>query len=102
MAIEQNQVVVRTEISFGEWLISRELLNQEQLHEALTEQRLNGGRLGEVLVRQKIFDENDLTENLAEYLSLDFIRIDSTFEIDMDIARQLPEKIAKRFVLMQN
>ena len=85
---------------FGEWLISRELLNHRKLHEALTEQRRNGGRLGEVLTRMDFFKDEELTRYLGEYLNLDYVRLDNAVNFNMNIARGLPEKIAKRFCLV--
>ena len=100
MTTNSDLTEVWTETSFGEWLIGKGLLSARLLHEALTEQSQNGGRLGEVLVRLKIFEDNDLTRHLGEYLSLDYVRIDSSFEIDMDIARMIPQKTAERFCLI--
>jgi len=39
---------------FGELLLSKGLLNQGELTEALNEQRSRGGRLGEILVKLKM------------------------------------------------
>jgi len=94
---QQEYVMAKEETSFGEWLIGKRLLSQRKLLEALTEQRRKGGRLGEVLARLGMFDDDELTRLLGEYLSLDYLRIDSSVEIDMNIARQIPEKTAERF-----
>ena len=85
---------------FGEWLISRQRLTHRRLSEALDEQHQNGGRLGEVLLRLKILTDDSLTNSLAEYFGLDYIRLDNPAEIDMNIAKMIPEKIAKRFCIV--
>ena len=84
---------------FGELLISKGLLSRRELIEALNEQRGHGGRLGEVLLRLKRLSDKDVTRALAEHLSMEYICLDDIARIDMNIARMLPEGIAKRFCL---
>jgi len=90
----------RTNFLFGELLVSKGLLNHRELIEALNEQREQGGRLGEVLLRLKMLNDDEVTHALAEHLSMEYIHLNhDTSKIDMDIARMLPEGIAKRFCL---
>jgi len=91
---------VTTEHTFGAFLVSKGLLGRPQLTEALKLQETDGGRLGELLIQQKVLSEEDVTMSLAEYLSLDYVRFDDTDKIDMNIARTLPENVAKRFCLV--
>ncbi|GAI62546.1 unnamed protein product, partial [marine sediment metagenome] len=66
-------------------------------------QSKHGGRLGEILLRLEKLNHEDVTNALAEHLSMEYIRLDDTNKInniDMDIARLLPENIAKRFCLV--
>jgi type IV pilus assembly protein PilB len=89
-------------LPFGELLVSKGLLSREELENVLTEQSKQGGRLGEVLLRLEKLNHEDVTLALAEHLSIEYIRLDDTSKmdkIDMDIARMLPEGIAKRFCL---
>jgi type IV pilus assembly protein PilB len=85
---------------FGEMLVSKGLLSREDLDEVLNEQREQGGRLGEVLLRLKMLSDEDVTRALAEHLSMEYIRLDDITKTDMNIARMLPEAIAKRFCLV--
>jgi type IV pilus assembly protein PilB len=85
---------------FGESLVSKGLLTRRGLIEALNEQKEHGGRLGEVLLRLKKLGEEDITHALADYLSMDYVRLDDLSKIDMEIARTLPENISKRFCLV--
>ena len=89
-----------TNLLFGESLVSKGLLTRRGLIEALNEQREHGGRLGEVLLRLKKLSEEDITHALADYLSMDYVRLDDISKIDMDTARILPENISKRFCLI--
>ncbi len=94
---------VEANLPFGELLVSKGLLTHEELEKVLNEQRKEGGRLGEVLLRLEKLNHEDVTLALAEHLSLEYIRLDDTNKInkiDMDIARVLPEGIAKRFCLV--
>jgi type IV pilus assembly protein PilB len=85
---------------FGELLVTKGLLSREELVEVLNEQREQGGRLGEVLLRLKMLSDEDVTLALAEHLSMEYIRLDDITKTDVNIARMLPEAIAKRFCLV--
>ena len=82
---------------FGELLVSRGFLSHRELIEALNHQRSDGGRLGEVLTRLKMLADEDIAGALAEHLSMENVRLDDVHKIDMNIARTIPEGIAKRF-----
>ena len=90
----------KTELLFGELLVSKGLLSRRELVEALNEQRKHGGRLGEVLLQLKMLNDEDVNHALAEHLSIEYLRLDDISKIDMNIARILPEGIAKRFCLV--
>lgn len=90
----------KTNLLFGELLVSKGFLSRRELIEALNDQREHGGRLGEVLLRLKILNDEDVTLALAEHLSMEYIRFDDIARIDMNIARLLPEAVAKRFCLV--
>jgi type IV pilus assembly protein PilB len=87
---------------FGELLVSKGLVDSKELVKVLNEQRERGGRLGEVLLRLKMLNEKEVTAALAEHFSMEYIHFDDpskTDIINIDIARLLPESIAKRFCL---
>jgi len=87
----------KSELLFGEFLVSKGLITHRELIEALNAQRDQGGRLGEVLLRLKILGNREVTDALAEHLSMEYIRFDDIARINMNVARMLPESIAKRF-----
>jgi type IV pilus assembly protein PilB len=87
-------------ILFGEFLVSKNLLSHDDLIAALNKQREHGGRLGEVLLQLKILNDEDVVYALAEYLSIEYIRLDDSNRMDVTLARTLPESIAKRFCLV--
>jgi len=89
----------KANIRFGELLLSKGLLNRRELTEALNEQRNRGGRLGEILVKLKMVSDEDVRCALAEHLATERVHLDGK-DIDMEIARLVPEALAKRFNLV--
>jgi type IV pilus assembly protein PilB len=87
-------------IPFGQWLVSKGILSYDELVSALNEQSKHGGKLGEVLLRTKIPEPAMLTRFLADYLSLEYKPLKEISEIDLKIARILPETVTKRFSLV--
>jgi len=104
-SLQATSGISETEASllFGELLVSKGLLTQGQLDDVLKKQPELGGRLGEVLLGLQMLDEKDITAALAEHFSMEYIHFDDTHKmdvVDMDIARMLPESIARRFCLV--
>ena len=95
-----NTTKRQSNLLFGESLVNKGLLSRRKLIEALNDQREHGGRLGEVLLRLKMLSEEEITRGLAEYLSMDYVRLDDMGKINMETARLLPENISKRFCLV--
>ena len=89
----------KANIRFGELLLSKGLLNRRELTEALNEQRSRGGRLGEIIVKLKMVSDEDVRCALAEHLATERVHLDGK-DINMEIARLVPEAIAKRFSLV--
>ncbi|MGA2171964.1 MAG: ATPase, T2SS/T4P/T4SS family [Sedimentisphaerales bacterium] len=85
---------------FGEFLLSKGLLTRLQLNKALEEQRKGGGRLGEALLRLGVMTEEQVTQALADHLSMECFHFDDMSKIDLNVARTLDEGIAKRFSLV--
>jgi len=86
-------------VRFGELLLSKGLLNRRELTEALNEQRSRGGRIGEIIVKLRMVSDEDVRSALAEHLSTEHVHLDGK-DIDMNIARLVPEALAKRFNLV--
>jgi len=99
-AIMNTATSTRTGLLFGEFLVSKGLLTRRELSKALSEQQKDGERVGEVLLRLKMLSDEDVTCALAEYVSMEYVRLDDIYSIDVDVARMLPEAIAKRFCLV--
>jgi len=85
---------------FGGWLVQRGLINGSELDQALTAQRDSGGRLGEVLAKIGLLTNKEIINSLSKFLSVETVSLDNLSEIDMDIARAIPENVSKRFCLV--
>ncbi len=85
---------------FGEYLVSKGILTRLQLSKALDEQRRFGGRLGEALIRLNMMTEEQVTQMLADHLSMEYVHFDDISKINLNVARMFDESISKRFCLV--
>ena len=74
---------------FGQSLVDRKVINQEQLDEAVHRQQtgMKGKKLGEVLVRLGYISKSHISEGLAEQLGIPIIKLSE---------REIPEAIRAR------
>lgn len=85
---------------FGDFLVNNGLLTRRELIEALNTQRDSSGRLGEILVHLSMLSDDQVTGALAKYLQIEYVSLDDLGTIDKEVARIIPESIAKRFCLI--
>ena len=71
----------------------------EQLLLALSHQHLEGGKLGQVLVREGAVDEETIARTLAEQKSLEYVSL-NTYPISREAAAQVPERVARRSLIL--
>ena len=83
-------------LPLGEILIARGVITPEQLAEALEVQKEKGGRLGEILVRQKAATFDDVMSALAEQLGLEFTAHIDPQRIDYELASRVSITYAKK------
>jgi type IV pilus assembly protein PilB len=77
----------------GELLVRQNLVTREQLDEALSYQRNNGGRLGACLVALGYATESDITAVLSRQYGIPSIDL-TFFELDPEIIKILPRDVA--------
>ncbi len=82
-------------IRLGDLLVQHKLITQEQLEQALTEQKNSGRRLGATLIQMGAVSERKLLGLLAKQLKLPFIDL-SNYDLDPYIVRKLSEIQARR------
>lgn len=97
---KESAMKEKTEMLFGEYLVSKGLITRRELSDALAEQRDNPSRLGEVLIRLEMLNAEKVTESLAEHLGVEHFHLDDMSKVDLNVARMIPESIARRFCLV--
>jgi type IV pilus assembly protein PilB len=90
----------RQALPFGEWLVEQDVLKQEQIQQTLEVQQKEGGRLGEILLRLGFLSDTALVKHLGQFLSIESTDLEDLSVIDVDVARKIPENIAKRLELV--
>jgi MSHA biogenesis protein MshE len=80
----------------GDLLVHEQMISEQQLEQALAEQRLTGRKLGATLIDLDFLQEDDLLHFLARQLNVPFLDI-SQRRLEAKVAQLLPEVHARRF-----
>ena len=83
----------------GDILLSEGVITEEQLEEALEQQKTIGKKLGAVLVELNMTTEDDIVNALQRQLSLDRVRL-SEIKIPEEILKLVREDILRKNMLM--
>ena len=92
-------VIQKKRMRIGELLVSHRLITENQLEQALKEQKQTGRKLGQVLIGLELIDEIDLLTRLSEQLEIEYIDL-KHFPFNRDLVKKLPEVLARRFRAM--
>jgi len=84
----------------GEILISKGVITAEHLKVSLNEQRVNHGKLGEILVTNGFAVEEDIYRALANQMGVDFFDNDTILGAREETVRLIPEDFAKEHQLI--
>lgn len=84
----------------GDILVRQGTLPGEVLKEVLTQQRERGGRLGELLLQQKVVDERDLLEALSVQLRLPTCGPIDPRAVADELINSVPINFAKQYKLL--
>ncbi len=89
---------VNVRLRIGELLLRKRLITEQQLEEALREQKVTGKRLGDILVEKGFIDRTTLERTLHEYRATlsDLGELDPA-SVDKELAKLVPERIANMF-----
>ena len=60
---------------FGQWLIDHRLIDDDDLAQALEDQKINGGLIGQAFVRLSILSDDVLTETFSDFLRIGHKRL---------------------------
>ncbi|MBI5598179.1 MAG: type IV-A pilus assembly ATPase PilB [Deltaproteobacteria bacterium] len=83
----------------GELLLKDKLITQDQLKEALDEQKRNGGKLGYNLAKLGYITEKDLAAFLSKQYGIPTVDI-TTHEIDPEVIKLIPEDVARKYQVL--
>ena len=83
-------------IRLGEALLQEKLLTEEQLAEALAEQKKTGRRLGRVFIDKRYVTEEQISEALSRQLKIPYINL-KHYNVKPELMQKLPETQARRF-----
>ncbi len=83
----------------GEILVRENLINPQQLREALEYQRSNGGRLGSNLVKLGIISDDVITAVLSRQYGVPSINLE-LFQIEEETIKLISHEVALKYAVM--
>jgi len=83
-------------VRLGEILLQQGLLTEQQLRDALEEQKRSGRKLGRVFVDKGYVSEEQISNALARQLQVPYVNL-KQFTVKPELANRLPEAQARRF-----
>lgn len=83
-------------VRLGEILVQQKLLSEDQLNQALADQKRTGRKLGRVFVESGYVTEEQISGALARQLGIPYLNL-KFYNINQDVVRLLPETQARRF-----
>ncbi len=92
-------MAVGTSSLLGQLFLKAKLINEEQLNEALRVQKLEGKRLGSVLVKLKFVSEETLITFLSRQYNSPVVNL-AEHKIDTTLLKLVPFETAKRYQLI--
>jgi MSHA biogenesis protein MshE len=93
---EPAAMSVKRRVRLGELLVQQQAITEDQLTQALAEQRRTGRKLGRVLADLGTLSEAALYEVLSKHLQVPFINLKQA-QIDREAVKLLPEPLARRY-----
>src|SRR5215472_11874300 len=95
MASVENTPILRRRTRLGDFLLSKEIITQEQLEQALVHQKKNGSFLGEALIALGFISASKLGSYMQELTTFPFVEL-ATTPIDVELAQMIPEQMARQ------
>ncbi len=83
----------------GQLLLWNKIITQEQLDEALEEQKKTKKKLGTILIEKGYVEEKALNDFLSKQYGVKSVDLNS-IEIPRDVLKKVPANIAKKYVLI--
>ena len=89
-----GQKVIKKKL--GEILIDAEKITEDQLEEALKEQKKSNGKIGEILVENDFCTEEDIIVSLATQYGYPYIKLEN-YDLTPEVLKIIPKGLAKKF-----
>ena len=86
----------KKKIRLGDLLVQNEVITEDQLMTALSEQKKTGSKLGRTLLDLGYMDEDSLLRFLSRQLGIPFVQL-RHFQFDQEMVKKLPETAARRY-----
>src|SRR2546429_2218448 len=86
-------------VRIGELLLKEKLITPEQLQQALTQQKSNGGKLGYNLVKMGFVKDEQITALLSKQYGVPAINL-AQFKIDLTIVKLVPTETARKYQII--
>src|SRR5467141_406559 len=86
-------------VRIGELLLKEKLITPEQLQQALTQQKANGGKLGYNLVKMGFVKDEQITTLLSKQYGVPSINL-AQFKIDPTIVKLVPTDTARKYQII--
>jgi type IV pilus assembly protein PilB len=83
----------------GDLLVKENLINSQQLKEALEYQRVNGGRLGNCLIKLGLVTDDEITAILSRQYGVPSINL-SFFDVDPSVVKLIPVETAQKYQIL--
>lgn len=96
---ERGSMNYRKKIRLGDVLMSRGLIDQNQLNMALKEQKEKGRMLGEMLVELGYVTQEKINDILCEMLNIEFIDL-QVEEPEENVRDLIPEEVMRKYTLV--
>lgn len=88
-----------THKNLGELLIERQVINQDQMNQAIDYQNKHGCLLGEAFVALKFATEADIAQALTCQYGFPYLPL-SSYEIDPEVINSVPERLCHQYCVI--
>src|SRR6185295_4343325 len=89
----------RMPVKLGELLLKENMVTPQQLNEALSHQKMNGGKLGKAFVSLGYVRDEEITSLLSRQYGVPSINLEH-FEVDPTIIKIIPAETARKYQIL--
>src|SRR3970040_842141 len=86
-------------VKLGELLLKENMATPQQLQEALSHQKMNGGKLGKAFVSLGYVKDEEITSLLSRQYGVPSINLDH-FDVDPAIIKIIPAETARKYQIL--